>query len=598
MHTLKIPIEKERNPNMNQVLHIAVDGHYGSRKTMTSRWLASEYNLMMVDSGLIYCFAVLQLLLQGKTDPECICADDLSFIQEIELRQDGTLRFRGKNYIASEIRTKNVLRRVAQYAQIPALRRQINDLILESIEGRPAVVNGRDIGTVVLPHAPVKFFMYASLEYWTEDLRKNMIAQQGYCDEEELRKRAQKKIDRDRADQNRQIAPMVPAEDAIYFDLAQSSPEQIRQAMRSTVDAWLQAHPRPVLSVLIPTYNRASIVKTCLDKLLSYPIPGLEFVVCNDASQDDTAQVLASYDDPRVSVYHNRRNGGASYNSHLSFVRARGKYALLISDEDDLFPESLAELVEYLRRQDDIAVYIAGGIRGENDIKQFPNREYPDGFSALWQLGYCTRYMTGIIFRTDLYREVIGRVSYEEAPHVFNVYSFMYAMAKLFFHGRVLTSDKLIFQENRFTATTLTNNIKNDPDTFYFEPKGRISQIRCSVNSLSQLPITQAEKIRMLYKIYYDTAQVSLRPFDPAYLPRYQQMIPERYQMFLSHIEKEHLPDVLTQLFETMRSCAENCGICTGAELEAYPEQDAELAQFVQARQQKIDAFLNEHGYC
>lgn len=583
---------------MNQVLHIAIDGCSGSRKTMASRYLAEKYNLMMVDSGLIYSFAVYQLLLAGKDDFRKIGWEDISFLQEIHLMQDGNILFREKVFGAKQVRSDRVMGCVSKFAQIRCLREMINHKILEAIEGRPSVVNGRDIGTVVLPQAPLKFYFHASEAFQRQDLREILTAGTETCDEAQLEAMVQSKISRDREDRNRTIAPLIRADDAVFFDIGQTPVEQIAETMTNAVDTWLREHPRPVLSILIPTYNRSAIVKTCLDKLLSYPVEGLEFVVCNDASQDDTAQVLASYEDPRISVYHNERNAGASYNSHLSFVRARGKYALLISDEDDLFPEALTELVEFLRHQDDIAVYILGGVRGENDIKQFPNREYPDGFSALWQLGYCTRYMTGIVFHTDLYREIIGTVSYEEAPQVFNVYSFMYAMAKLFFHGRVLTSDKLIFQENRFTATTLTNNIKNDPDTFYFEPKGRVSQIRCSVKNLAQLPITQSQKRRMLWKIYLDTADVSLRPFNPDYLPRYRQMIPDTYHLFLAHIENDTPAAVLDRLMENLVTAAAEEGICTEAQFYEACAEDEFLSEFVEARQKKIHDFLQKYGYC
>lgn len=582
---------------MNHVLQIAVDGCSGSRKTMASRFLAEKYHLMMVDSGSLYCFAVQQLLEAGKNDPEQICEADLAFLDEITLQADGTICFRESSYSTRQLRKAPVIACVAEFSQMPVLRRKIGSKILEAIEGRPAVVNGRDIGTVLLPDAPIKFFFEVSEEFLRRDMRSTMLAETGSCDEALLEARLQAQLTRDHTDRVRTFAPLTQAADALRLDTGEMPIEQLYDTLSNTVDTWLQEAARPVLSILIPTYNRSAIVKTCLDRLLSYAIDGLEFVVCNDASQDDTAELLASYHDPRISVYHNERNAGASYNSHLSFSRARGKYALLISDEDDLFPEALAELVEFLRAQEDIAVYILGGIRGENDIKQFPEREYPDGFSALWQLGYCTRYMTGIIFHTDLYRKVIGTVSYEDAPRVFNVYSFMYAMAKLFFHGRVLTSDKLIFQENRFTATTMTNNIKSDPDTFYFEPKGRISQIRCSVASLAELPITREQKLRMLWKIYLDTADVSLRPFDPKYLPRYQEMIPETYQLFLSHISNDTPFAVLGRLMDTLVTAAEEAGICTEKQLQDALAEDTFLAEFVAARQEKIRDFMKKNNY-
>ena len=382
------------------------------------------------------------------------------------------------------------------------------------------------------------------------------------------------------------------AADSRALERGAPSGKGIAPRIKARLDRQVRENARPVLSICIPTYNRAPVLRACLNKLLSYPVQGLEFVVCDDASGDDTAELLKTFSDPRLSVFRNAYNVGASYNSHLSFSRAKGKYALLISDEDDLFPEALEELVFFFRQREDIAVYIAGGIRGENDIKSFPAREYPDGFSALWQLGYCTRYMSGVIFQTDLYRRVIGEVSYEDAPRVFNVYSFMYAMAKLFFFGKVITSNQMIFRETRFVPTTLTNNNRDNMDVFYFEPEGRRSQIRCSVRSLAQLPITREQKISMLCKIYYDSADVMLRSFNPAYLPRYQEMIPAHYQQFLSHMKAENIADALVRLEKALDEEAEVCGICSAAERKSQPDQDPELSAFVAAREAKLAQLL------
>lgn len=574
---------------MEKILQIAIDGNSGAGKSTMCRWLREKYRLFFVDSGLVYNFATYLLLAQGKVTPEQITEDNVGFLRETTLLGDGTLSYQGKVYTEDLVCTDAVQKHVSFFAKLPLLRRNINSLILEAVDNQPAVINGRDIGTVVLPEAPVKVYLQSSLDQRIEGWKKMLEHEDGFVNPEKLERLIYNATLRDREDSQREIAPLACAKDALFLDTSKYTLAERRDMIEERIRAFLGGEARtPVLSILIPTYNRSGVLRQCLDHLLSWDNSGVEFVISDDESTDDTETVVRSCSDPRISFYRNTRNAGASYNSHLCFLRAKGRYALLISDEDDLFLDKIDEMVERFRNEQDIAVYMAGGIRGENDVKQYPNRSYPDGFSALKELGYCTRYMTGIVFNTALYQQVIGAVSYEQAPKVFSVYSFMYAMAKLFFYGRVVTSDEMIFQELRFTKTTLTNNAKDTPEIFYFEPLGRKSQIVCSVKSLSALPLTTRQKQYMLYKIFFDSARVAMRAFDRNYLPRYRQMIPEHYETFLHHLEGMDVESVLQMLYSAMVTTAEEVGICTEEALEAAAREDSEISALITEQQKKF----------
>lgn len=582
---------------MEKILQIAIDGNSGSGKSTMCRWLKEKYRLFFVDSGLVYNFITYLLLEQGKMIPEHIMENDIDFLCETILLGNGTLLYRNKVYTEDIVCTDNVQKKVSFFAKLPFLRQRVNRLILEAVDNQPAVVNGRDIGTVVLPQAPVKVYLQSSLEQRIEGWKKMLEHNDGYINSEKLNQLIYNATLRDREDSNRDIAPLICAEDALFIDTSRYSLTERRSMIEDRIKMYIGGeYTTPVLSILIPTYNRADVLRQCLDHLLALDNADVEFVVSDDDSTDDTESVVKSYSDKRISFYRNPRNAGASYNSHLCFLRAKGRYALLISDEDDLYLEKINELVECFRNEEDCSVYIAGGIRGENDIKYFPNKNYTDGFSALKELGYCTRYMTGIMFNTALYRQVIGAVSFQQAPKEFSVYSFMYAMAKLFFYGRVITSSEMIFQELRFTKTTMTNNDKNTPDIFYFEPLGRKSQIICSVRNLASLPLNAQQKKYMLYKIFFDSAQVAIRAFDKNYLPRYQQMIPEHYDTFLQHLEGMDAERVQHMLYLTMITTAEEEGICSRSDLEAAAREDSEIITLVKKQQPNVQQVLFNLG--
>ena len=321
-----------------------------------------------------------------------------------------------------------------------------------------------------------------------------------------------------------------------------------------------------VLSVCIPTYNRADLVVACVEKLLKCDNPKLEIVVSDDVSPDDTVERLKKINDERFHMYCNEINGGASYNSHLTFMRAKGKYMLLISDEDDLIVSELERLIEYLEKNDDISVYLASGYRGEGDVKLFQDAEYSNGFDALMAIGFNTRYMTGVILNSALYRKHIGVVSYEEAPKIFNVYSFMYAMSMLFFYGRTVVSSKMLYNQTRYAETTTNNNPKNSPKTFYFEPIGRAEQIHCWGRAIKKMPLSHDERLMAMVKVLFDTMKVTLRIFDINHLLNYKRMLPQDYKAFLSHIENETFNGVKKLLIDScLKTCEEN-GFCFESE--------------------------------
>ena len=163
----------------------------------------------------------------------------------------------------------------------------------------------------------------------------------------------------------------------------------------------------PVLSVCIPTYNRANTIKQCVEKLLQYDGDEIEIVVCDDCSNDNTLEILAAIDDKRLRFFENDMNLGASYNSHTCFMKAFGKYSLLISDEDDLDLNAIKGLINELKLTNRYSVYLVSGSRGPNDKLIYPDRVYKKGWDALYDLGFNIRYMTGVIFRTDLYKDKI-----------------------------------------------------------------------------------------------------------------------------------------------------------------------------------------------
>ena len=104
-------------------------------------------------------------------------------------------------------------------------------------------------------------------------------------------------------------------------------------------------------SVVIPTYNRASILPRAVRSVLAQTFDGFELVIVDDGSDDDTPEVVRSFADPRI-CFLRRENGGVSSARNAGAAVARGEYLVFLDSDDELLPEALARYAELDERAD------------------------------------------------------------------------------------------------------------------------------------------------------------------------------------------------------------------------------------------------------
>lgn len=119
-------------------------------------------------------------------------------------------------------------------------------------------------------------------------------------------------------------------------DLIKSSPRSFRA----------QSRDLPLVSILIPTFNRADYLTTALDSALAQTYKNIEIIVHDDASTDDTPGVLARYHDPRLRVIRTGDNHGMLGGWNFIVKQARGEYLKFLASDDSLEPTCVAELVQ------------------------------------------------------------------------------------------------------------------------------------------------------------------------------------------------------------------------------------------------------------
>ena len=201
-------------------LVIAIDGFSSTGKSSISKVVADTLGLIHIDTGAMYRAITLFGLRNFKNEKQEI---DLSKLLQnlneisLEFRENSgklEIYLNGEN-VSKEIRTTEVSDSVSFIAKQPEVRERLVVLQRDIAEKQGVIMDGRDIGTVVLPNADYKFFLTASAD---ERARRRFLELQSLGIETTIEEVKRNLIERDRIDSEREISPLKQAEDAILID--------------------------------------------------------------------------------------------------------------------------------------------------------------------------------------------------------------------------------------------------------------------------------------------------------------------------------------------------------------------------------------------
>lgn len=102
------------------------------------------------------------------------------------------------------------------------------------------------------------------------------------------------------------------------------------------------------VSVVIPTYNRSTLLRRAVDSVLAQTYDDLEVIVVDDASSDDTPSVMQQYDDDRISYVRLEKNGGGAHARNVGINEASGEFVAFLDDDDEWHPQKLERQIEHL----------------------------------------------------------------------------------------------------------------------------------------------------------------------------------------------------------------------------------------------------------
>ncbi len=221
-----------------KAIQIAIDGPASSGKSTIAKKLAKRLAYVYLDTGAMYRSMTLIALDQGIGSDDPVALSELAKASKItfEVGENGQRVLVNDEDVTEAIRTDSVSKAVSAYSAVPELRQVLVKKQRDYTKGGQGIVmDGRDIGTVVLPDAEVKIFLTASAE---ERGRRRYLENQakGYSDMS-LEDLIQDIERRDLYDSTREDSPLVPADDAIMLDSSTLTLEEVETAILSHINA-------------------------------------------------------------------------------------------------------------------------------------------------------------------------------------------------------------------------------------------------------------------------------------------------------------------------------------------------------------------------
>lgn len=206
--------------------NVAIDGPAGAGKSTIAKRVAKEKGYIYVDTGAMYRGLAIHFLKKGISpeDKEAVakaCIDaDVSIVYENGVQQ---VYLNGEN-ITGMLRTEEVGNMASKTSAIPAVREKLLELQKTLAREKDVIMDGRDIGTNILPNADVKIYLTASVETRAKRRYDELASKGESCDLDEI---ARDIKERDERDMTREIAPLKKAEDAILVDSSDMTIDEV-----------------------------------------------------------------------------------------------------------------------------------------------------------------------------------------------------------------------------------------------------------------------------------------------------------------------------------------------------------------------------------
>ena len=216
-------------------MNIALDGPAGAGKSSIAKLVAKKVSFVYLDTGAMYRTIALYVLKNqiAPSDEAAVVArlDDIEITLSHE-NGEQQIFLNGEN-VSKEIRKEEVGKTASTVAKYGKVREKLVSLQQKIASENDVIMDGRDIGTAVLPSADLKIYLTASARTRAERRYKELLEKGQSCNIDEIEKDIR---ERDFRDMNREISPLVQAEDAVLVDSSDMDIEQVVETIKKLVD--------------------------------------------------------------------------------------------------------------------------------------------------------------------------------------------------------------------------------------------------------------------------------------------------------------------------------------------------------------------------
>ncbi len=208
-------------------IRIAIDGPAGAGKSSVSRMVAQELGFMYVDTGAMYRAVAFAVTQSEKEYSENLVKEVLKDINlSFKIEKNENKIFLNNEDISNKIRTPQTSMMASKVAVLPFVREALFEIQQNFAKQGGIVMEGRDIGTVIIPDAELKIFLTASAE---KRAKRRLLELEKKGETKDLNELIKEIEERDAQDRNRKTAPLKQADDAILLDNSEINLEQTAQ---------------------------------------------------------------------------------------------------------------------------------------------------------------------------------------------------------------------------------------------------------------------------------------------------------------------------------------------------------------------------------
>lgn len=220
--------------DISEIYNIALDGPAGSGKSTIAKALAKDYNILYLDTGAMYRACGLKALRCGVDPKDGYAVEKMLPQLQVKVEyKDGTQHtiLDGED-VSSAIRENAVSMAASSISAHPCVRIKMVEMQREIARGMSCVLDGRDIGSTVLPNAKFKFYITADSQVRATRRYKELIARGETVDFEKLHAEI---VARDKQDSEREFSPLVCADDAIVIDTSNMSIDEVVHTVKAKI---------------------------------------------------------------------------------------------------------------------------------------------------------------------------------------------------------------------------------------------------------------------------------------------------------------------------------------------------------------------------